>query len=149
IAPTSDDCPYFFSYTKWQHPFDSIASLGDVPSVSQGNPFFILVQLAASIVFSALFILLPIARKGGPALAGSFRYLTYFSGLGLGFIFVEIAVIQKLTLFLGQPVFSLTVTLFSLLVFTGLGSLLLADRLDPGNPRYLAVPAALAAYLVL
>jgi len=47
----------------------------------------------------------------------------YFSALGLGFMFFEISLIQQLTLFLGYPTHSLTVTLFALLTFTGIGSL--------------------------
>ena len=48
----------------------------------------------------------------------------YFMALGLGFMFIEVCLIQQLTLFLGYPTYSLTVTLFSLLLSTGLGSLL-------------------------
>ena len=47
----------------------------------------------------------------------------YFAALGLGFIFFEITMIQRLVLYLGYPTYSLTVTLASLLVFTGLGAL--------------------------
>jgi hypothetical protein len=152
ITPTHDDRPYFFNYTKWQHPVESIRYLGHIPSVSQGNPFFILTQLLLSIVLSAGLILVPLAKQvhlQGPCAR---RYLAYFSGLGLGFISIEIAVIQKLTLFLGQPVYSLTVTLFSLLVFTGLGSLGLAGqfgRLGRGDPRIWLVPLGIALYLGL
>jgi hypothetical protein len=39
-------------------------------------------------------------------------------------MFLEVSLIQRLTLFLGYPTYSLTVTLFALLVSTGLGSLL-------------------------
>jgi MFS family permease len=48
----------------------------------------------------------------------------YFAALGLGFMFFEVSLIQKLTLFLGYPTYSLTVTLFALLISTGVGSLL-------------------------
>lgn len=117
--------------------------------MSQGNPLFILAQLAASIAWSVLFIIFPIARTGRMRTlkSGMGRFLVYFSGLGAGFVFIEIAVIQKLTLFLGQPVYSLTVTLFSLLVFTGLGSLVLGGRFAPGDRRIWAVPVGIALYL--
>ena len=55
-------------------------------------------------------------RKGASA--------TYFAALGLGFMFFEITLIQRLMLFLGYPTYSLTVTLASILVFTGVGALL-------------------------
>jgi len=149
IAPTDDDKPYFFNYARWEHPIASMERLTDIPSASQGNPFFILTQFLIAIVLAAVFILLPVARRSSLPKAGAGRFLVYFSGLGLGFIFIEIAVMQKLTLFLGQPVYSLTVTLFSLLVFTGLGSLTLGERFVPGDSRILAVPAALTAYVAV
>jgi spermidine synthase len=148
VTPTTDDKPYFFNYAKWRHPIDSIEHMHDVPSVSQGNPFFLLSQLAVSIVLSLLLIVVPIARRGGVPRQGSLRYFVFFAGLGLGFISVEVAVIQKLTLFLGEPVYSLTVTLFSLLVFTGVGSLALAGRFRADDRRVWAIPALLVVYLI-
>ncbi len=147
ISPTTDDRPYFFNYTKWNDPFATSDSAGDLPSLSQGNPFFILTQFIISLVLSAVLIVLPLVRRGGLPRRGSLSYLTYFAGLGLGFIFVEIAAMQKLTLFLGQPVYSLTVTLFSLLVFTGLGSLFFAGRLPTDGRGLWKIPVALIAYV--
>jgi hypothetical protein len=51
-------------------------------------------------------------------------WLAYFAALGAGFMLLEVAVLQRFVLLLGHPVYSLTVTLFSLLLGTGLGSLL-------------------------
>ena len=49
--------------------------------------------------------------------------LTYSAPeLGMGFMFLEVTLIQRLTLFLGYPTHSLSVTLFALLVSTGVGS---------------------------
>lgn len=148
IAPTTDDRPYFFNYAKWRHPLDSIEHLHDVPSVSQGNPFFILSQLAVGVLLSALLIVLPILQRDGVPRRGSFPFFVYFAALGLGFIAVEVSVIQKLTLFLGEPVYSLTVTLFSLLVFTGVGSLVLGGKFDRRDRRAWIVPVCIAIYLL-
>jgi len=46
----------------------------------------------------------------------------YFASIGLGFILVEVVLIQKFMVFLGGPVYSLSVILFSILVFSGTGS---------------------------
>ena len=54
------------------------------------------------------------------------------SALGLGFMFFEITLIQRLTLFLGYPTYSLTVTLAAILVSTGIGALL--SRWFAGDP---------------
>ena len=59
--------------------------------------------------------------------------VVYFACLGLGFMFFEICLIQKLTLFLGYPTYTLTVTLFSLLLFSGLGSLASELYIDRRN----------------
>ncbi|HKU40390.1 MAG TPA: hypothetical protein VJR89_19650 [Polyangiales bacterium] len=147
IAPTSDDQPYFFNFTKWSHPIAALKRIEDIPAISQGNPFFVLTQLLLSVLLSAGLIAWPLARREGLPREGAGRILSFFSALGAGFISIEIAVIQKLTLLLGQPVYSLTVTLFSLLIFTGFGSLLLARRIRPGTPAALAVPIALVLYL--
>ena len=55
-----------------------------------------------------------------------YKRQVYFAALGFGFMFFEITLIQRLILFLGYPTYSLTVTLASLLVFTGVGALLSA-----------------------
>src|SRR6185295_12852504 len=48
--------------------------------------------------------------------------ILYFASLGLGFIAVELALLQHLTLLLGHPIFTLSVLLFTLLAASGLGS---------------------------
>jgi hypothetical protein len=149
IAPTVDDSPYFFNYTRWDRPIGSLRHLADVPAVSQGNPFFILAQLGISALLCAALILWPLAGTPLRKQAGTAATLAYFSGLGAGFILLEIAIIQKLTLFLGQPMYSLTVTLFALLVFTGLGSLLLAPRLPATVRHAWLVPVLIVLYVAL
>jgi SAM-dependent methyltransferase len=155
IEPTDDDRPYFFNYTRWQSPLSSLALLDVIPAVSQGNPLFLLSQLGLSVLMSGLFVVAPIAwRRAKHDVDGSVsswraaRYLAYFSGLGLGFIAIEIAVMQKLTLLLGQPVYSLTVTLLSLLLFTGVGSVWLGARFPERSRVVWVVPCALVLYLV-
>ena len=146
ISPTRDDSPYFFNFAKWQHPIDSIARISDVPSISQGNPFFLFAQLLLSVVLSAALILAPLRRTQQQPVRGRLALLGYFSALGMGFILLEIAIIQKLTLLLGQPIYSLTVTLFSLLIFTGLGSLFFAGRFT-GTRSIWLVPAGIVLYV--
>jgi hypothetical protein len=114
--------------------------------VSQGNPFFLLAQLLLSLVLSGLLIVWPLSRQRGLPGQGTARLLVFFSALGVGFISIEIAMLQKLTLLLGQPVYSLTVTLFSLLVFTGFGSLQLAPRF---KRSIWMVPVGILLYVAL
>lgn len=114
-------------------------------------PLLIASQLVLSIIFSIVFILLPLVifSRKGIKWVGTKRFLVYFAGLGLGFILIEITIMQKLTLFLGHPLYSLTVTLFSILIFAGLGSLLSARLFQPPDRKVWLVPIGLAALLFL
>jgi len=75
-----------------------------------------------------LFILAPlVALRGtswGELVRGYSGALLYFACLGVGFLIVEIVLIQRFVLFLGHPVYAISVILFSLLFFGGLGSYL-------------------------
>lgn len=147
ISPTNDDQPYFFNFTRWQSPSNWFERMHDVPAISQGNPVFVLTQLAVSILLSVALIVWPLKRRSGLPSAGSGKVFAFFAALGVGFISIEIAVIQKTTLLLGQPVFSLTVTLFSLLIFTGMGSLAFARFVRIGTRSAVLVPILIVAYV--
>jgi hypothetical protein len=72
------------------------------------------------------FIIYPLQRlrRRGMATAGSWRILVYFAALGLAFILIEIVLSQQFILFLGHPTYALSVILFSVLIFSGIGSFL-------------------------
>ncbi len=150
VSPTPDDCPYFFNFMKWTSPIGA-AKLLRHKLTYLGNPLFIFGQLLVSTVLAVALILLPVLvfRRRGVDRRYLKRFLLYFTGLGLGFISIEIALMQKLVLFLGHPLYSVTVTLFAMLVFTGVGSLL-SERWFR-SPTRLAwiVPIALAVLLGL
>ena len=124
ISPTTDDQPYFFNYTRWDAPAEAQQQAIDIGvEITQGNPKFLYYQLGFSSLVALLLICGPLLFKlGALKSAHPFRFLVYFTGIGVGFIFLEIALIQKLTLLLGQPLYSIVVTLFSILIFTGIGS---------------------------
>ena len=71
--------------------------------------------------------------------------LLYFGAVGLGFMLLETVLIQRFVLFLGFPTYALSVVLFALLVFTGIGSALSArvPRTRRGLVTVLAVVVAL------
>jgi len=99
--------------------------------------------LAFVIVFAGALLLLPLlaVRDLWREVPSKAPAGVYFAALGLGFMFLEICLIQKLTLFLGYPTYSLTVTLFALLVSSGAGSLL--------SDRYGVAPRAIRRHLVV
>lgn len=127
ISPATDNRPFFFNLILLGDLLDPALSGSGVYRTSMEAITILFAVIAVTVVLSALFILIPLwvgSRHGGrrglarPAPAT----LAYFGGLGLAFMLVEIPTMQKLTVYLGQPVYSLAVVLFSLLLFSGLGS---------------------------
>lgn len=148
IRPATDERPYFFHFFKWKALPLLVRSLGRewVPFVEWGYVVLLatLVQAAAASAILILLPLLALRRDGEPrAEGGRLGILVYFLALGLGFLFIEMASIQKLMLFLARPVYAVSLALAAFLVFSGLGSLT-APRLK----RYAARSAASAALAV-
>jgi hypothetical protein len=159
LRPASDDRPYFFDFLKWRALPEllTLSRRGAMPLIEWGT-LILLATLVQALVVSALLILAPLVvwhrRRATPA-RGRARVAAYFLALGLAFLFVEIAFIQRLTLFLGHPLYAVAVVLAAFLVFAGLGagvSPRLAKRLpeDPATRgRVSALEAAVAAIAVV
>lgn len=125
VEPTRDNNPFFFNSIRLSNVAGALRGASEWQKTNLGT-FVLFELLIISGVLVLAFILGPLALARGRALAtGTKRkvsYLLYFACLGAGFIIVEIAMIQKFILFLGHPVYSLAVVLFSLLTFSALGS---------------------------
>ena len=80
---------------------------------------------------------------------GMAPYYLFFSGIGLGFMLVEFSQLQRLSTFLGHPTYALVVVLFTVLVFSGLGSMMVEKVIDPDRPRSLIVPVAVLVGLIV
>ncbi|RZL90481.1 MAG: SAM-dependent methyltransferase [Variovorax sp.] len=157
IEPATDDKPHFFHFFKWRSLPEllSLKGQGGLPLIEWGYPVLV-ATLAQAVIASLLLIGLPLAwaarrarRGGGIPLAGSRgRVLAYFLAIGFGFMFIEIAFIQKFVLFLSHPLYAVAVVLFAFLLFAGIGSRV-SSRLQ-GNPvPAVAGAVALAAALCL
>jgi len=120
VRPTSDDRPFFFHTTKIQDQFQT--AFGRSMLFGNGLSALMTLMLISS-VFVLLFVLGPLAISSRD-LSGSHwpLWLCYFGLLGAGFMLIEVSLLQRFVLLLGHPVYSLTVTLFSLLLGTGIGS---------------------------
>ena len=140
VFPPSDDRPFFFHFFKWQQTPQIFQSLGKTWQPFGGSGYLVLVILLVLVVIlSAVLILLPLlwmrVENGQEQQAtrlsrkGQIRYLLYFALLGLGFLFVEIPLLQRFILYLGQPAYAFAVVVSSLLVAAGLGSRFLTRRL--------------------
>jgi predicted membrane-bound spermidine synthase len=104
-----------------------------------------LMGISAALVLA--FIVAPLLISGarpGPRWLG---WLAYFAALGAGFMLLEVALLQRFVLLLGHPVYSLTVTLFSLLMGTGIGALI-SRRIAPERVKTVTVRALVAVCAV-
>ena len=127
IRPASDDRPYFSHFLKWKTLPELLAlrDRGGMPLLEWG--YLVLVTTLAVALFASFFlVLLPLWIKGrNETTAGGtrWRFLLYFPAVGIAFMFIEIAFIQKFILFLHHPLYAVSVVLCAFLVFAGLGSL--------------------------
>lgn len=124
ITPATDDKPYFFHYFKWES-FQELMALrtqGGAGLLEWGY-LILLGTLVQAVLAGAVLILVPLTviRSNWPRGTGR-RMGGYFFLLGLAFMFVEMAFIQKFILFLSHPLYSVAVVLSGFLVFAGIGS---------------------------
>ncbi len=132
ISPPTDDHPFFSHSFKWEQADEVIAEMGKTWQPFGGAGYFVVIALLLlALIGSSLLIVLPLAihRRNMPLTEKSsglskvrLRSLLYFGLIGIGFLFVEIPLIQKFILFLGNPAYAMTTVLFTLLLFSGLGS---------------------------
>ncbi|HKH85405.1 MAG TPA: class I SAM-dependent methyltransferase [Nitrososphaera sp.] len=126
VYPVTDDNPYFLSFEK------------PLPGVVE-------VLLYVSVGIVAIFLLVPFAwmKRRREEEVGTKRseigiatMIPYFAALGMGFILIELALLQKLILLMGNPTMTFALLLFTLLISSGAGSLLSA-RIAKNNMKNL------------
>jgi hypothetical protein len=145
VRPISDNGPFFWHFAPFT---DVIRNYGSpIDELDQEDSLgerVLLLLLGMAVVLGAVFLLLPFVTIGSVwrKLPRKSTSVVYFASLGLGFMFFEISLIQRLVLFLGFPTYSLTVTLASVLIFTGVGALL-SGRIAH-KPRQALAPLAVA-----
>jgi len=124
VSAVTDNQPYFFYTLKWENIPKIIKSTANwQPLVEWGN-LIIFVTFIQGIIFSIIFIFLPLILKRFPATKRKAKvpFLLYFASLGLGYMLLEISFIQKFILYLTNPSYSTSIIIFSFLFFSGLGS---------------------------
>ncbi len=134
VSATTDDHPFFFYENRLRdlwHSFDA-----PDPMHLFGNGLVILSKVAlVSVVLALLFLLLPfwLGRRELRAGRGAVGWdLAYVGCLGFGFMFIEMALMLRFSIYLGHPTLTLAVVLLVLLVASALGSRFLAR---PGRSR--------------
>jgi hypothetical protein len=122
IRPATDNKPFFSQYIRWKH-LDRVASFFG----NQSLPFFelgyllIVITLLQITLVSFVLTLLPLLSIGWQGKDRGW-ILLYFGGIGIGFMFVEMVFIQRFILYFGNPIYSASAVITSILIFSGVGS---------------------------
>jgi SAM-dependent methyltransferase len=149
-SPVFDQSPYFFNVVRiWNVP--RLLKEGGHGADLQALLFVVAFMLAA-LTLVVLTIVLPLKRwatrqsQAAPPRVGG---IAYFVGIGVGFMLVEMAMMQQLSIFLGHPIYSLVLVLTGLILSSGVGSLV-SDQLPLASNAASRVPAlAVTVILIL
>jgi hypothetical protein len=129
VAPPRDTQPFFFHFFRWEQTPTVIALLGKTWQPFGGSGYLILVALLVLTTSLSLALLLvpaaAIRRRDPDSVERNNRAppMVYFAALGLGFLLVEVALVQRFVLFLDHSARSFAIVVFGLLAFSGLGSM--------------------------
>lgn len=125
IEPVTDDRPFFFKYYRMNHIFSDVNRSGG--SFVDSMPIGLVIlglSLAQVLLFSLMFIVVPLFFMGKKERSYSpLNQIIYFFMIGIGFMFIEMSVIQQFVLFLGNPADAISVTIMIILLSAGTGSL--------------------------
>ncbi len=153
VAPPRDTQPFFFHFFTWEQTPTVIALLGRTWQPFGGGGYLILVALLVLTTGLSLALLLvpavAIRRRDPDGAARNSRAppMVNFAALGLGFLLVEVALVQRFVLFLDHSARSFAIVVFGLLAFSGLGSMLSARI--PWRAGLAALAATVALYPVV
>ncbi len=146
----TDNRPYFESPRQFQAALGRVVANATGQSGENARPIDIVYK---SLVLQALFVsfagsllvIVPLLRRGPAGLVGTRGVgmgLMYVSCLGYGYLAVETVLIHELVLFVGHPTYAVTAVIFTMLLFSGIGSMLVG-RLTGDLTRHLLVVLAL------
>jgi predicted membrane-bound spermidine synthase len=151
ISPATDDSPFFFQFGRWREAYPWSDGWRDQMVVLSGR-LVLLTVLGQALGLSLVLLVLPLMARGrrvsglrdGPPPA---RAIAYFFLIGLSFMLLEIALMQRFTLFLGHPIHAITFVLAALLLAAGIGSWA-SGRAGLKRPRlvFLGIAAVTVVY---
>ena len=154
LRPATDDRPYFHHFFKWES-FGEIFRLRQQGGMSliEWGYIVLVATLCIAVILSIGLILLPLWAYRSTHITKPVRLkrsaiFYYFFAIGLAFLFIEIAFIQKFTLFLHHPITTIAVVLTAFLVFAGAGSLASGQWLRHTDNRNVVAAAVMAITLL-
>lgn len=148
IKPATDHRPYFSQFIQLK----SLRRIAEYFG-AQAMPFFELGYLIVWVTFVQIFILavlliiLPLFKIKFRR-RGRIPILLYFSGIGLGYIFVEIVLIQRFLLYFGNAVYSAAIVISAMLIFSGIGSYV-SSKIIRMRKSILSVAGFVVAFLII
>jgi len=131
LTPATDDKPFFddnykFSDVSWSTIKDVFSQDDKAILALKSKPvaqITLLTMLVQVLIISILLLIIPaIFIKGERKFKVDKKFLMFFAFIGLGYISIQISLIQKFTLFLGQPVYTMLTVISSMLIFSGIGA---------------------------
>ncbi|MAG58447.1 MAG: hypothetical protein CMJ83_19340 [Planctomycetes bacterium] len=136
LSPSRDDKPFFFNYSRLSKFWDSWT--GNNRWDTEYHPDFpvghlvLFASMLQIVALAFVLIILPVRKLKAkdPALPRG-RVFVYFAALGMGFMFIEIGLMQRFVLFLGHPTYALSVVLCGMLAMSGLGALVSSRIPEP------------------
>lgn len=149
VRPATDNRPYYTAYLK---PANIGIFLDQIGEVSEEWGYLLLIgTLLVSVFFGVIIILIPVFGRWRDLFRGrrgTIGIIVYYACLGMGYMLVEIFLIQRLVFFLGDPIFSVSIVITSMLIISALGSLF-AQRFAANRARIVRIAAGgVAAGLV-
>lgn len=148
LSPPTDDRPFFFQVQRRPLRWSMGETSGGLAHNDESTAVLTLLLLIVAGLSLGL-VLVPLwiwqRRRGSVGVPRGLvvRTMLYFGAIGLGFMVIEVALIQRFILFLGHPIYATSVVLFALLLAGGCGSGL-AGRFPSEAGRYRAHVVALA-----
>ena len=146
VAPVNDNAPFFFFTLKAGQILSEQGLRQGIDWKVNLGVLVLLLVLIISIAAVLAFLILPLALQGSSR--QSPLPLLYFVAVGLGYVLVEIAFIQRFVLFLGHPTYALTVVIFLLMLSSGAGSLFSRRWLPRTEMAWMPIALVIAALLV-
>ncbi len=132
ISPPTDWRPFFFNQIKLTNPRQVITlAIGNEHSAIVGHAHA-LANLYVIMIFSLIMVVFAILWPLRAELAARNAFIragtAWFVLIGLGFMLLEMSLMQRMSVYLGHPAYGLSIVLFSLVLSTGIGSLLCNER---------------------
>ncbi|MCP4351854.1 MAG: hypothetical protein GY795_40850 [Desulfobacterales bacterium] len=152
--PPTDENPYFFNMLRLKYLSQGFKSEDGIVSGNLSATLTLIgIILSLSLVTLAT-IIIPLLKdsfeKNKIKVSQVFWYRAlYFSLIGAGFMFIEIALIQRLSVFLGHPVYALGVLLFTIIASAGIGSFLSEHLPLTQFPWIFISPVVMASAILL